>query len=64
MPAHTRFTEDQLAAKVLRLETERENLVYVLGNTELSDEHRTLLEKQLTSVKVALVMLTGGISVN
>ncbi len=56
--------ENELAAKVLRLQAERENLVYVLSNTELTDEHRTLLRKQLMSVQTELVMLTGGISVN
>jgi hypothetical protein len=55
---------DDLAAKVLRLQAERENLVYILGNSELSEEHRILVQKQLISVQNALVMLTGGISVN
>jgi hypothetical protein len=56
--------EEHLMAKILRLQADRENLVYILANTELSEEHRAQLQTQLLSVQEQLVMLTGGISVN
>jgi hypothetical protein len=56
--------EDELMAKILRLQADRENLVYILANAELSEQHRAQLETQLLSVQNQLTMLTSGISVN
>ena len=42
---------NELIAKVLRLKTERECLVFVLGDTELSDEDNAQVRARLLAVE-------------
>lgn len=58
------LSANELVAKFLRLQTERENLVYVIGNTELSAEEKAHLQARLQAVQNELLLLTGGISLN
>jgi DNA-binding NarL/FixJ family response regulator len=53
--------EDQLRAKIVRLQTQRENIVFALTQVDVSDEQRAHLHAQLSSVEDELV-LTGGMS--
>ena len=50
---------NELIAKVLRLKTERECLVFVLGDTELSDEDNAQVRARLLAVEDELVQLAG-----
>jgi hypothetical protein len=56
--------EDERAARILRLNTQRENIVFALTNVELSDEQKAVLRAQLSSVEDQLVLLAGEISAN
>ena len=59
-----RSPANELIAKILRLQTQRDNLIYILEHTELSDEQRAQVGNRLLAVQDELVQLTGGISVN
>lgn len=53
------FSANELTAKVLRLQTERECLVFVLGDTELSDDDNAQVRARLLAVEDELMQLTG-----
>ena len=59
-----RSPANELIAKILRLQTQRDNLIYILETGELSDEQRAQVGNRLLAVQDELVQLTGGISVN
>ena len=46
-----RSHEDDPEVKILRLETQRGNLIYALANSELSDELRLRLEMMVLAVQ-------------
>ena len=52
------FLGNQVAEQI------RQNLVYILGDAELSKELRSKVQGWLSSVQDELVVLTGGISLN
>jgi hypothetical protein len=58
------FSNDECAARILRLNTRRENIIFALLNVELSDEQAVALRAQLSSVEDQLVLLAGEISAN
>jgi hypothetical protein len=55
---------DQLKAEILRLQTQRDNIVFALNAVDVSNHLRAQLYAQLSSVDEKLVLLTGGISPN
>ena len=55
---------NELIAKILRLQAQRDDLIYILETGELSDEERAQVENQLLAVQDELVQLKGGISEN
>ena len=55
---------DEILARVLRLQAERENIVYALANVALDDRELQLLKNRLLIVQGEIVRLTGGISLN
>jgi hypothetical protein len=57
-------SEDERNARILRLSTQRKNLIFALANADLSVEQRSMLLAHLSSVEHDLVMRTGGISAN
>jgi hypothetical protein len=56
--------ENDRAARILRLNTHRENIIFALLNVELSDEQAAALRAQLSSAEDELVLLAGVISAN
>jgi hypothetical protein len=57
------FPANELVAKILRLQPQRDNLIYILENVELSDE-QTRVGNRLLAVHDELVQLTDGIAVH
>jgi hypothetical protein len=55
---------NELIAKILRLQAQRDDLIYILETGELSDEQRAQVENQLLTVQDELLQLKGGISEN
>ena len=55
---------NELTAKILRLQAQRDDLIYILETGELSDEQRAQVENQLLAVQDELLQLKGGISEN
>jgi hypothetical protein len=55
---------NELSAKILRLQAQRDDLIYLLETGELSEEQRAQVENQLLAVQDELLQLKGGISEN
>ena len=55
---------NELSAKILRLQAQRDDLIYILETGELSDEQRAQVENQLLALQDELLQLKGGISEN
>lgn len=55
---------DQLNAEIIRLQTQRDNIIFALSVAAVSNEQRAQLHAQLSSVEDRLVMLTGGLSIH
>jgi hypothetical protein len=64
LPLHLAPPADKTVAKVLRLQTQRDNVFFVLETARLSDEQKRELLAQLSVVQDELVRLTGGMSLN
>jgi hypothetical protein len=64
LPLHLAPPADKIVAKVLRLQTQRDNVFFVLETAQLSDEQKRELLAQLSVVQDELVRLTGGMSLN
>jgi hypothetical protein len=47
--------------EIIRLQTQRENIIFALNVVNVSDEQRAQLYAQLSSVKEQLVLLAGNI---
>jgi hypothetical protein len=52
---------DQLKAEIIRLQTQRENIIFALNVVDVSDEQKARLYAQLSSVEKQLVLLAGNI---
>ena len=55
---------NELIAKILRLQAQRDDLIYLLETGELSEEQRAQVENQLLALQDELLQLKGGISEN
>jgi hypothetical protein len=50
---------DVLKAEIIRLQTQRDNIIFVLNVPDVSDEQRARLHAQLSFVQERLLLLTG-----